>query len=334
MEMSVFDDEMALAPVAASGVTSVQKNPARGYLASLRSSGSRIVQLKALGSVVRLLDHSAAKDDEEAVRDFNWLALDNESLQALVTRLGELHAPATANRKWYAVRAVLKQAWLNGSLNQDQFARLVTIKPVVGSREKKGRALETGEILALFRDCQQEFTDERRGNLARRDAAMLALLYGAGLRRAEAAGLHLEAWRRSDETILVLGKRNKERRIPLPAGSVRALEAWLVVRGSQPGPLLLPIRSGNGGGAIIYQEACITPQTIFDVLRARALRCNVRDVTPHDFRRTFIGDLLMTSDLATVQALAGHSDPKQTAAYDRRKDEVRREAVNRLHVPF
>jgi len=57
--------------------------------------------------------------------------------------------------------------------------------------------------------------------------------------------------------------------------------------------------------------------------------------SPHDFRRTFITQLLDTgADVITVSRLAGHADPATTAKYDMRSEEVKRQAVARLRVPY
>ena len=71
------------------------------------------------------------------------------------------------------------------------------------------------------------------------------------------------------------------------------------------------------------------------VLQKRASESSVAAFSPHDFRRTFITELLDTgADVITVSRLAGHADPSTTAKYDLRGEEVKRQAVARLKVPY
>jgi hypothetical protein len=69
------------------------------------------------------------------------------------------------------------------------------------------------------------------------------------------------------------------------------------------------------------------------MVKRRQREANIKEVSPHDFRKTFVGDLLdAIGDLSTVQKLAGHSDPATTARYDRRGERAMREAASHLHV--
>ena len=86
------------------------------------------------------------------------------------------------------------------------------------------------------------------------------------------------------------------------------------------------------GGRI--ERRRLTAQSVPLRLRALARRAGVRPFSPHDLRRSFVGELLNAgADLVAVQRLAGDASVQTTARYDRRGDRAARRAADLLHVP-
>ena len=148
----------------------------------------------------------------------------------------------------------------------------------------------------MFSAC----TDDGRP-LAARDAAVLGVLYGAGVRRAEAAALDLSDFDREAGALRVVGKGNKERLAYVRHGARDALDDWLALRGDAPGPLFWPVTKGGK-----LRPRRLSAQAMLYVTRRRGQRAGVERFSPHDLRRSFISDLLDAgADLSTVRQLAG-----------------------------
>ncbi len=99
-----------------------------------------------------------------------------------------------------------------------------------------GRALSVGEVQALFHVCAQD--ESVKGS---RDAALIAVLYSAGLRRSEVVAVDLADWMEQDNCLIARsGKGDKDRTTYLDDGATAALMDWLIWRGDELGALFYP----------------------------------------------------------------------------------------------
>jgi integrase len=211
-------------------------------------------------------------------------------------------------------------------MSAEEYHRAAHLSPIIGETVPAGRALSHNEISILLQDC---VNDSRL--IGARDAAVIAIMYSGGLRRAEVAKLELYDYDAESHKLKVNGKRSKQRSVYLADGAVAALRDWLKVRGSESGPLFVTINKGNN----LIPEKCLTPQGVYHLLKSRAKRAGVKRFTPHDFRRTFVGDLLDAGvDIAIVAKMAGHASVNTTARYDRRPERAKQEAAKLLDVPY
>jgi len=264
------------------------QNPVHAYLDSFGKDSQRTMRA-ALESIADILSHG-----KTAAEDLAWHLLRPQHVSALRGRMLKFYAPATANRYLCALRGVLKEAWRLELIDRDSMERIVDVAPVRGKREPRGRAITAEELQAVFESC----ADDENAAVGARDAAALALMYGTGIRRSEAASATVENLALKKGSLRVLGKGNKERTVFLPAGTVNAIAAWLTVRGRKQGPLLTRIsKSGR------VRDHGISDQLIYNIVRKRHLLAGVKPFTPHDLRRSFISELLDDGvDIATVAA--------------------------------
>lgn len=293
------------------------RHPVAVYLGSL-APGSRRTMKQSLDVIASMISAGTTG------MDLPWRRIGYQHVAAVRVKLAEVYAPTTANKMIAAVKGVVRQAFALGLIDADTLARVLSVKSVKGTRVQKGRALTQTELKSLFGAC-----DTKTAGGAR-DAALLGLAYGAGLRRSEVIGLDLHDYDRCTGILVVRGKGNKERQAYVTNGSRNALETWLAVRGDEAGAMFHAV---NKAGAIT--RARMTDQAVYMLLLRLAAKAKVQRFSPHDCRRSFIGDLLDAgADITTVAALCAHASVSTTMRYDRRGERTRRRAAELLHVPF
>jgi len=304
-------------------------DPVYAYVDSL-SPASQEAVWKRLRTVARLF---AIPDPET----FPWHHLRAPQVARIRQRLmqpyGPVHkraAPATVNLTLAVLRGIAREARNANAMSDEEYRRVCEVKADKGERLPRGRAVPTGELTALVRACARD-----TGPAGARDAAMLACLYTGGLRRSELAALTLDDYTPAPPALRVLhGKNDKQRTVPIPVSAAAALDRWLGRRGREPGALFVPIDQAGrvaGDGA---EMRGLSAHAIYKMLNKRARQAGVPPLTPHDMRRTFVGDLLTAgNDISAVQRMAGHASVTTTQRYDRRGEEVMRKAADTLHFP-
>jgi site-specific recombinase XerD len=308
--------QVALQPVA---VPPSHRHPARAYLARL-AVGSRPAMRGALAVAAELLTGGRCTWET-----MPWHLLEAQHTKALRAELAHRYAPTTANKMLAAVRGVLREAWELGLMPGEQYHRATSFRTVRGERLLRGRALGGGELKALFEACKAD-----KSPTGPRDAALIAVLYGSGLRRSEAVALDVASYNREEGSLTVrAGKGNKDRMCYTASGQSKLIDAWLKLRGEQAGPLFCAIAKGGK-----IKERRLTDRAVLYIVQRRAKQAGVEHFSPHDLRRTMIGDLLDAgADISTVQKLAGHANVSTTVRYDRRDEVSKKRAARLLNIP-
>jgi integrase/recombinase XerC len=204
---------------------------------------------------------------------------------------------------------------------------LITSNPVSNVKAPKApkplpKALGVDDAVQL---AEHQITDDDPW-LEARDAAMVELLYGGGLRVGELVGLDVQASAQGQAAgrgwidlqageAHVQGKGSKRRSVPIGRAAVQALQRWLALRG------------GGEQGDFVSQPALfmgrngtrLTPQSIWQRLRRRSQLAGLAaPVHPHMLRHSFASHLLQSSgDLRAVQELLGHASITTTQVYTR-----------------
>lgn len=225
-------------------------------------------------------------------------------------------APSTAARKLSA----LKQFYLFlqvDNLREDNPAHTLR-------GPKQGRPLpkilSEGDVDNLFKAA--ELNNSPKGL---RLICLLEILYAGGLRVSELVSLKTLAAQRRDDCLMIKGKGGRERLVPLTGAAVRAVAAWIKVRGDNDSPYLFPSTGKLGH---------MTRERFAQLLKQLAIDAGLPPsrISPHVLRHAFATHLLARgADLRSVQKLLGHADISTTQIYTHVLDERMKELVQTKH---
>ena len=212
----------------------------------------------------------------------------------------------SVGRKLSAIRQLYRHLLLDGKIDKDPTLNIDLPK----QWKVLPKALSRDEVGAVLAGTQRQNETVRGQALVLRDHAMLELLYAGGVRVSEVADARLEDLKLEMGYILVRGKGDKERMVPLGVPAQRALQQYLkgsreVIAKKRNSPLLF---LGAGGRRL-------TRQRVWQLV-GKASLASGRHASPHMLRHSCATHMVENgADLRTVQTILGHADISTTQIY-------------------
>jgi site-specific recombinase XerD len=167
----------------------------------------------------------------------------------------------------------------------------------------------------------------------KRDRAILALLIGCGLRRAELVGLETENFQIREQHCVIadlIGKGKHIRTVPVPRWAKRAVDEWTIAAGINTGAIFRRVSRLDK----IWGDS-ITPKAIWHVVKAAAKRADIKNLAPHDLRRTCARLChLAGGELEQIQFLLGHASVQTTERYLGCKQKLSQAVNDNLGLEF
>ena len=326
-----------------------QPHPERPMLPHIRyilNSGSEVTQQNRTHTLRRTFELLGMAEVDAYWYHYTWSDFSIARFEDLMRILRtEGKAPNTINNYWACVRGCLRQAAQLGYLSHDIVQSIRDEVPRDhGSRVPK--PLVPKELIdAMLDHLHAQATATAASDVVRlrahRDAALVTLLFRAGLRRAEAAGMQRGDLDAGNKLVQITGKGNKQRIIPLPNNQMDLLLNWqLRCLPDDPAYPMFPRipPTGKKYQLPLPPPPAMTAPNVRVILQRRADEMVVGPFatsarfSPHELRAAYCTEILHTSggDLRSAQRLLGHESPNTTAMYDRTGMAQLHKVVNRL----
>jgi len=271
-----------------------------------------------LNQFVAFLRKKAAKEDKHQL---TWESVDRSSVLDYMVSLRERsYAPATMARKIAAIKSFFNFLVSEGTLKKNPTEGITG--PKVGKALPKAISVEDVEKLL-------EEADKRSTPEAKRDKAMLELLYATGMRVSEMVGLNVRDVNLKAGFVRCFGKGSKERIIPIHSKAIKAVKTYT----DEARPRLL---GATGETALFLNRRGqrLTRQGFWLILKGYAERAGIEaDITPHVLRHSIATHLLHSGkmNLRELQELLGHANISTTQIYTHLTTEHLRKVYESSH---
>jgi len=333
-------------------------NPANLYLLSLRSTRSYKTAVSVLNTMAKVYG-------SENYHTMDWASLTEEQVQMsihvlLMTQDEILKSPVihetlkrevrsregsrqgawrpkslrTVNLYLSAVKGVMRYAMKRKLIDSHDYALIKDIKGFsVKGEVSKTLPVKAVDALKVLKTCAED--DTARGA---RDAAALALLYGAGMRRDEVRRLKISDIKWEARLIEFHGKGNKVRKPALHDWMTPILQKWIQEYRphNMPGALLLAIDRWGNVQEKTDEYGNATPASdnlVYRIVKSRFAAAGLPVMAPHDLRRIFATALFEANvHISEIQQALGHQNIETTLIYNKTGEEKARESV-RQHIP-
>ncbi|CAD7022989.1 site-specific tyrosine recombinase XerD [Pseudorhizobium halotolerans] len=263
-----------------------------------------------------------------AAKKVSSITAGSRDLSAYLSDLGKKgFAPSSQARRLSAMRQFYKFLYAEGLRGDDPTSTLDSPK----KRRALPKTMSEDDVTRLLEQAAREADDPSQGQYVRlRMLALLELLYATGMRVSELVSLPARVLSQEGRFLIIRGKGNKERLVPLSKSAIDVLQRYGQARQAElaeadDDPWLFPSPGKSG----------YLPRQVFARdLKAIAARAGLRAaaISPHVMRHAFASHLLQHgADLRIVQELLGHSDISTTQIYTHVLEERLRQLVQTHH---
>jgi len=261
--------------------------------------------------------------EKETGKQGNVPSWDNFSRQEMLAHLlsfqEKRYAQTTRARKVAAARSFFKFLESEGIIKEDPTRNMESLN--VG--RSLPRPISINQVRTLLEQPTKQSSPE-----AKRDSAMLQLLYASGMRVSELVSLNTEDIDTNNDSVRCFGKGNKERIIPIHPKASSVVDEYI-----HEGRLRLLRRDEEKALFLNHRGERLTRQGFWQILKEYAKTAGLEgEVTPHTLRHSFATHMLSGgADLRAVQELLGHANISTTQVYTHLTTEHVRQAYEKAH---